>query len=769
MISQIAGPGALYGIRKLESAKALQAPSSEAVPDSPGDSAQISGAGHASRLDMLKDVAVAKQAASIAGGLPEHVPGEVIVKLKPEFAFSSRNPEGVAGGFAQEYGAEVTHRFDIPEAMFKSFNGEMLVMKLPAGVSTAQAMALMARDERVEYAASNDVVRLPQEEQDRRQNGAPAARPGDLNGQLWGLNNEGQTGGTVDADIDAPEGWALQTGKPVSANGPLIAIIDTGINYNHEALQGNIWTNPGEVAGNGIDDDGNGVIDDLHGFNAAGKNGNPLDDNDHGSHCAGTIGANGSNSQGLYGVMHKASLMGVKFLTSDGSGTLADAVDSLLYATRMGARITSNSWGGGGFNQALYDAFKSSPALHVIAAGNESNDNDARPAYPASYDLPNVISVAAIDHNDQLADFSNYGATTVDLAAPGVDILSSTSGRSDAYKVFSGTSMATPHVSGAAGLIASQFPGISNEQLKARLLDSVDRKPQLAGKTLSGGRLNIANALEVDNLAPGAPSDFGVSKARAGRVTLGFTAPGDDGGAGQASAYVLKMSNKPIVDGKAARGEVSFDSLPALRVASPGAPGSLESMEVKTHLSSSEQKLYFALKVLDNVGNASPLQMAVGTVPAAMVAFEDKVDGRTGKFRPDRPWSQVEEPGRGKVWTDSPRGKYRENLDTSLTSKTISLAGMSGSTLVFDARTDLEKHYDNVYVEVAVPAEAKNGKLEWQRAETLNGTSDWSTREVDLSAYDGKDVQLRFRMRSDSSVSQDGIYLDNILVAGAEA
>jgi subtilisin family serine protease len=701
-------------------------------------------------------------AAKLESRLPQHVPGEVIVKLKPDFAFSGSDVKSVLGGFAQDYGAEVAHRFDIPDSMVQSFNGEMMVLRLPAGISTAQAMAAMAYDQRVEYAASNDLIAVPQGAESKVE--APTAKPGDLSSQLWGLNNEGQTGGVRDADIDAPEAWAVQTGKGQSANGPLIAVIDTGINYNHEALQGNIWTNPGEIPGNGKDDDGNGVVDDVHGYNAAAKSGNPLDDNDHGSHCAGTIGANGKNSKGLYGVMHNANLMGVKFLDRSGGGNLADAVDSLLYASKMGARITSNSWGGGGYNQALYDALKSSPAMHIIAAGNEGNNNDARPTYPATYDLPNVISVAASDHKDQLAGFSNWGANTVDLAAPGVSILSSTSGGSNEYKSFDGTSMATPHVSGAAGLIVSQFPQISNPELKARLLNSVDRLNEFAGKTLSGGRLNVSNALEVDSIAPGAPSDLGVSTARAGRVMVSFTAPGDDGNSGKAASYILKMSDRPIIDGKAGTGQVSFDSLPSLPVGLPGPAGTRESFEFKAVRSSSEQKVYYALKVLDNVGNSSRLQTASGTVPAAKVAFEDKVDGNSGNFTPEQEWAQVDVPGRGKVWTDSPRGKYRDNADSSLTSRTISLNNLVGSTLVFDAKTNLEDRFDNVFVEVAVPAEANNGELQWKKAETLTGTADWASREVDLSAYDGKDVKVRFRLKADTSVGQDGIYLDNILI-----
>ena len=492
MINPLTPNTGVYQAKSTGAAKAAAAPQTETAV--PSDSSQVNFAkGGLNVAALLSNTAEA--AAQIEQGLPEHVPGEVIVKLKPDFAFSTSDTNGVLGGFAQDYGGQVAHRFDIPENMFKSFNGEMMIVKLPAGMSTAQAMAAMEQDPRVEFAASNDVVHAGPVEVNEDA-AETAAKPDKLNNQLWGLNNDGQTGGTADADIDAPEAWDIQKGKTQAEGGPLIAIIDTGINYNHEALQGNIWTNPGEIAGDGIDNDGNGVVDDLHGYNAAAKTGDPLDDNDHGSHCAGTIAGNGNNEKGLYGVMHKGNLMGVKFLTASGGGTLQGAIDSVLYATKMGARITSNSWGGGGFNKALYEAFKASPAMHIIAAGNEKNNNDAKPAYPATFDLPNVISVAAIDHKDNLASFSNYGATTVDLAAPGVNILSSTSGSANEYQSFSGTSMATPHVSGVAGLIVSEYPEISNEELKARLMETVDKKPQLEGKMVTGGRVNAFAALQ---------------------------------------------------------------------------------------------------------------------------------------------------------------------------------------------------------------------------------------------------------------------------------
>lgn len=772
MISNISRQGALYSAQKTSAAQPA-AVTQEAKPQAqaasaPADNVQISAPQSGFNLAALM-AETAKEAASLEKKLPEHVQNEVIVKLKPEFAFAAAEGENTpAGGFAEQYGGQILQKFDIPENMFKAFNGEMVLMKLPAGMSTAQAMVMMAKDERVEYAVQNDVITLNTDMSGEAQYSSEVeGKPANLNGQLWGIHNEGQTGGKVDTDVDAPEAWAITKGKTQAEGGPLIAVIDTGVNYNHEALKGNMWTNPGEIPGNGIDDDGNGVIDDVHGFNAAAKNGNPLDDNDHGTHCAGSIAGNGDNPKGLYGVSSKGNIMGVKFLTASGGGTLASAIDSVLYATKMGARVTSNSWGGGGFNQALYDAFKASPALHIIAAGNESNNNDARPAYPATFDLPNVVSVAATDHKDGIANFSNYGATTVDLGAPGVDILSATSGAANEYKSFSGTSMATPHVTGAANLLLSAFPEMSNEELKARLMNTGDSIASLQGKTVSGKRLNANNALETDNTAPAAPNDFRIKTARAGEVLVGFTATGDDGWCGDAAGYIVKVSDKPIVDGEAGEGQVSFDDATSVVTGAPGQTGTLEEVRVKTRLSGTEQPIYVALKVVDNIGNRSELRSASGVVPAAKVAFEDTVDGTANNFTAEGTWGKVDVPGRGKVWADSPNGAYGQDANMSLTSKPVSLKDLTGSTLAFDAKFDLENRYDNVFVEVAeVPAEG--AQANWQPAATLNGASDWGAREVNISAFDGKDVQFRFRLKSDGSVNQDGIYIDNIVIAGGQ-
>jgi subtilisin family serine protease len=319
--------------------------------------------------------------------------------------------------------------------------------------------------------------------------------------QLWGMNNIGQTSGTVDADIDAPEAWNICTGS----KNVLVGIIDTGIDESHPDLAANMWTNPGETgldangnskATNGLDDDGNGYIDDVHGWDFVNEDNNPHDDHYHGTHCAGTIGGVGNNGIGVAGVCWNVSMVGLKFLNASGSGATSDAVEAQLYANQIGCDITSNSWGGGGYSQALKDAIDAGGAkgeLFVAAAGNYGTNNDSISQYPSNYDSSNIIAVAATDKTDALAYFSCYGAITVDLGAPGVDIYSCQPG--GLYQLLSGTSMATPHVAGACALVKAANPSLTGAQIKAAILANVDPVASLAGKTVTGGRLNVFKAV----------------------------------------------------------------------------------------------------------------------------------------------------------------------------------------------------------------------------------------------------------------------------------
>lgn len=328
--------------------------------------------------------------------------------------------------------------------------------------------------------------------------------------KLWGMSNAGEIvsnkRGLKGVDISAERAWELTTGS----RDVVVAIIDTGIDFKIPDLAPNAWTNEKELNGvAGVDDDGNGYVDDIHGYDFVNNDGDPTDDNGHGSHCAGTIGAKGDDGIGVAGVNWNVSLMAVKFLSATGSGSLANAIKAIDYARINGAQISSNSWGGGPFVKALFDAIEltnKADQLFIAAAGNDGRDIEENPAYPASYELPNIISVAALDARGDLADFSNYGLTRVDLAAPGVGIYSTVPGGFDTYN---GTSMATPHVSGVAALVLSANPGMSALDLKSKILSSVRPLRTLKGKVATGGMLDAYLSLSGDP-APQDPNDASV-------------------------------------------------------------------------------------------------------------------------------------------------------------------------------------------------------------------------------------------------------------------
>ena len=304
-------------------------------------------------------------------------------------------------------------------------------------------------------------------------------------GSLWGLSNNGSQGGLLNADINIEPAWALGTATSI-----VTAVIDTGVDYTHPDLASNIWTNTDEVAGNGIDDDGNGFVDDVRGWDFVNNDSDPMDDNGHGTHVAGTIGAVGNNGIGVTGVAWTASIMPLKFLDQSGSGSLSDAIKAIQYARVNGAKIINASWGGGGFSSALQSAisqFITSGGLFVAAAGNEATNNDVTPSYPANYQ--GVISVGASTRTDTRASFSNYG-TSVDVFAPGQSILSTLPG--NRYGSLSGTSMATPQVAGALALLWGQNPTLSATTISQALINSTDNVLRASNST--HGRINVGAA-----------------------------------------------------------------------------------------------------------------------------------------------------------------------------------------------------------------------------------------------------------------------------------
>ena len=303
------------------------------------------------------------------------------------------------------------------------------------------------------------------------------ATPNDtLYAELWGLDV-----------IGAPLAWDVTQGS----NGVVVAVVDTGADVAHPELDANIWTNSGEIA-NGLDDDANGLVDDLQGWDFADHDSNVQDTSDHGTHVAGTIGAEGDNAAGITGVNWRVKVMPLRAGNSTLSGLAIE--QAFRYACAQGARVVNGSFGSPSPDAFIRDAIEDCPGtLFVFAAGNESGNNDAQPRYPCNYPVENIVCVAASDEADTLAPFSNYGTSNVDLAAPGADILSTVSG--GGFEYFDGTSMASPHVAGAAALVLSHRPALTPIEIKNTLLLSVDKTSAYSGSVKTGGRLNVARAL----------------------------------------------------------------------------------------------------------------------------------------------------------------------------------------------------------------------------------------------------------------------------------
>ena len=392
-------------------------------------------------------------------------------------------------GVTQETIRQLTSRkHDAVEDNIESVPGLSAIDDLDNADATQTAAEYAALPE-VEYAEPNFEITLD----------STPLFPGDPRfSEQWALSNDGSRGGKQGADISATHAWHVTTGD----DDVVIAVLDSGVDYTHSDLVNNIWLRPAGVAP--YEDDAAGTIQDMHGYNALENNADPMDDNGHGTHCAGIIGAEGGNDIGVSGVNWKVRIMPLKFMNAGGYGTTKDAVEAINYVIDrrkqgVNVRVISASWGSTNKSRALEDVIKKAyeaGVLFVAAAGNASTDNDRRPHYPSSYNVGNVISVAALDRNDRLASFSNYGVKSVAIAAPGVEILSTWLG--EEYEEKSGTSMATPVVAGVAGLIAANEPRISVDDLRKRILGAVDKIDSLQGKIATGGRINAAKALGTD-------------------------------------------------------------------------------------------------------------------------------------------------------------------------------------------------------------------------------------------------------------------------------
>jgi subtilisin family serine protease len=435
----------------------------------------------------------------------------------------------------------------------------LYIIKLDEGASVEDAISEARSNPLVEYAEPDYYL-------------YHTATPNDVFfSNQWGLLNTGANFGKPGADIGATQAWELTQGS----DNIVVAIIDTGVDLSHPDLAPNAWINPGEVAGNGIDDDHDGFIDDTKGWNFVDKNNDTGPAFDiHGTHVAGIVGARGNNSLGVTGVAWRVKLMALKFINGN-KGKTSHAVRAINYAVEQrrkgqNVRVINASWGGGGDSDSLREAIAAAGnagILFVCAAGNggddfRGDDNDETPFFPSqlSSEMSNVISVSALDRNDNLASFSNYGHSSVSLGAPGVEVMSTLPGGS--YGQLNGTSMATPHVAGAAVLLWAREPDLTPAQVKERLMARAVPVLALASKTGNSSRANIANA--ISDTAPATPA-LGINAVRTNKKTLTIDGLGFHEGTtmiavrGEVVTKTIKYkSNYALSDGTVTRMEVKL-------------------------------------------------------------------------------------------------------------------------------------------------------------------------------------------------------------------
>ncbi|MEJ2744096.1 MAG: S8 family serine peptidase, partial [bacterium] len=636
----------------------------------------------------------------------------------------------------------------------------LCLIKAGKGMDVSAAISSLEASGLVEYAEPNYILRADEVGSalsEPKYLMPDAVIPSDpYYGLLWGLSNVGSLdlpGSVYDADIDAPEAWGIHTGD----RNVTVAVIDTGIDYNHEDLSANIWINPGEIPGNGIDDDGNGYVDDVHGWDFYNGDSDPMDDGGHGTFVAGIIGAEANNFIGVVGVNWKTKIMALKALDFEGSGTLASVIGSIEYAILNGAKVLNISFGSPDYMQTLYDAIGFADRMGVLvvaSAGNSGIDTDVEPHYPASLDNDNIIAVGAMGWDDIPNSSSNYGLTTVDLFAPGYYILSTIPG--DGYDWGSGTSYATAYVSGLATLLTSQRPAVEHSAVKEAIMDGVDviRWSDIFGtyelKCVTRGRINAYRSLlitkkcdwadiSIDSLNPGG----GESK----QTQITFDAAGMT--SGTYDACIVVKSGDPV-----------------------------------------EPEIYVPLQ-MEVWGGPTPTP----TPTAAPPLYDDMEGGEGGWMHYaitsgyNDEWHLSSEknhtPGGTYSWKcgSTGTGTYSNYDDSVLESEYIIIPDGIYELRFWhwiEAETDAgAAAFDGAVVEVRVVGDmtwsvlapeggypytilgGSDGPFE-AGTPCYSGSSDWTQATFDLSAYAGKSIKLRFRFGSDISTAYEGWYIDDV-------
>jgi hypothetical protein len=656
-----------------------------------------------------------------------YAPGVVMLAFHPNASESTRSQ--VFARYNLTFDQEVTSPYFV-----RAF--------LPKGVSVESAIIALQREPSIRLAEADRQI-LPEQ-----------SFPNDPQfSSQYGLHNTGQTGGTPDADIDAPEAWQLigNSGEEV-----IVAVLDDGCDIDHPDLRANIAGNQAEINGlPGVDDDGNGFVDDLYGWDFADNDNNPrpaTTGDAHGTHTSGTVGAVRNNGIGVSGIGGNVKVLPIRMYRGQGTW-ISDLIRGIDYSRQNGAKVMSVSYNIDGYTQLLVEAIQragQADIVYVNSAGNNGQNIDGlRGAIKAL--APNATFVAATDDRDGLASFSNYGST-VDFAAPGVDILSTTPGNT--YGFSSGTSMACPHGAAVIAIVRSLFPDLTAVQVIARVKGTSESKPSLSGR-ISGGRINLANTLDTDNTPPSNPGVPTLLRRSASTLVLSFTASGDDGNVGSASSYDFRYSTNPITSANFGSATRFLGNVPT---ASAGS-----NIRVGLNGLFPGNSYYVAVQAFDNVGNASGI-VSSGPFATGSSRWIDRVEGLPS-FTASGPWAVTTEDSVSPThsWTDSPGGNYANNIDHALT-QTGTFSITEQSTLKFMAKTALEAGYDFLRVDIST----NNGST-WTQVLSVTGNNSWRSYSIPLASYLGQSIKVRFRITTDGSVTSDGIHLDDFAIINSKS
>lgn len=668
---------------------------------------------------------------------------EYIVRFLPHLSFAEES------AIIEHYGAKIEHTF--------RFNGAHVIQFAPVQTTEEISVAVnaIAATEAIRYIEPNRPLRISTPQWTSLDE-ISSIRPNDPRfGDQYALHNLGTAAESIpDADIDAPEAWALSTGS----RDVVVAVIDTGIDWKHPDLIDNMWTNPGESGRdaqgrdkrkNGVDDDNNGYVDDWRGWDFINNDNDPMDDNGHGTHCAGIIGATGNNARGVAGINWQVSLVGLKFISKEGSGDTDHAVQAVEYAANMGIPITNNSYGGEESNQIFTEVIQYAAergVLFVAAAGNSSSENDRTPHYPSGYDNNNIVSVAATGAEDTMTYFSCFGLRSVDIAAPGDNILSTWPEQQ--YEALSGTSMAAPYVAGVAALVLSRYPSLNTTHLKDRILRTADPLLGLQGLIATGARLNAYNALEDDQIPPGRVRNLEITEASPAELKLRWLPSGDDDYEGQARSYILHFS--------ATNANSNTDFIPASTATLVDIHNDGQWMSARATGFPFAFSGNIYMLAIDNAGLVSNPSIVL---PAALAQTVTTLS-ITPNQEPPHPALNLEPPWRTLEYTfatNAPNEQYSNNTTANLTLRDVHLT--PDTVIVLRTAFDLELDYDFAVVEVSI-----NQGQTWNPLSELTGTRPWHDLLIPVATTITSETRgiIRLRLTTDAAIAGAGWQIETI-------